>query len=574
MFKLVSRYLRGGALACTILAPLLMLIEVTMDLQQPTLMSDILDNGVANGDLHYVLVTGIRMIIYALIGLVGGGGCCILSAYAAVRVGGDVRAKMFAKIQSLSFAEIDNLKTSSLITRMTNDVMQVQNMIMMVLRGMVRSPLLCVGGVVMALLLSPRLALVLCAALPLLVVFTVTVITRTIPMFTKMQGQIDRVNTVMRENLLGVRVVKAFTMEQPQFERFGGVNNGLVDVSIRAQSATFLLMPIVTLIMNLSVAAILWFGGNMEISGILEAGKIMAFVNYMIQITNSLVMMVNMIVNISRAQASTQRIEEVFNTKPSIAEPAAPKAPQGYDVEFSHVSFRYGTGEYVLRDLSFTLAQGRRAGIIGATGCGKSTLVSLIPRLYDVTDGRITIGGADVRDIPVALLRREVGVVLQDSLLFSGDIAENLRYGDSEASEDALRRAAAAAEAEEFIEKLPDGLGSRVEQRGKNFSGGQKQRLSIARTLLQNPRILILDDATSAVDLATEARMQSSIRADMAGSTVITIAQRISTVMDCDVILVLDQQGRLTASGSHRELMRTCELYRSIVVSQLGEAAG
>ena len=544
-----------------------------MDLQQPTLMSHIVDYGVAKGDLAYVLSTGLRMIIYAVIGLAGGAGCSVLAVYASVNMGGEMRRNLFARIQTLSFAELDELKTASLITRMTNDVMQVQTMFMMMLRMMVRSPLLCIGGIIMALMLSPKLAIVLCVVLPVLVVFTMIVITKTVPMFTRLQSHIDRINTVMRENLLGVRVVKAFTMESRQYDRFTKVNNELTDTGIRAQSATFLLMPIVTLLMNLSVVAILWYGGNLESAGKLEAGKIMAFVNYMIQITNSLVNLVNTIINFSRAQASVKRIEGVFAARPSITEPEKPLVPEGYDIEFSHVSFRYGSGDYVLKDISFTLKHGQKVGIIGTTGCGKSTLVSLIPRLYDVNEGSICIGGVDVRDIPVALLRKKVGVVLQESLLFSGSVGENLRYGNPDAADETVHAAAAVSEAEEFIARLPDQLETHVEQRGRNFSGGQKQRLSIARTLLQRPEILILDDSTSAVDLATEAKMQASIRTSMAGSTIILIAQRISTVMDCDLILVLNESGRLAAAGDHRQLMVSSELYHAIAVSQLGEEA-
>jgi len=573
MFTLIKKYLKSAALACAIMAPLMMSIEVFMDLQQPTLMSDIMDRGVALGDLNFILTTGVRMIIYALIGLIGGSGCCILSCYAAVKMGGELRVKLFAKIQSLSFTELDELKTASLITRMTNDVMQIQNMFMMLLRGMVRSPLLCIGGILMSFMLSPKLAMVICVVLPVLVVLTIIIITKTIPMFVQMQSQIDRVNTVMRENLLGVRVVKAFTMEDKQFNRFSNENEALAEVSIRAQSTTFLLMPIVTLLMNLSVVSILWFGGNMEISGILASGKIMAFINYMIQITNSLVMLVNLIMNLSRAQASANRISEVFSAQPSIIDPEKHQTVQGYDITFSHVSFRYSTGDYVLKDISITLKHGQRVGIIGPTGCGKSTLVSLIPRLYDVSEGSVSIGGVDVRNIAVAELRKNVGIVLQDSILFSGSVGDNLRYGDNEADDSTIHQAAAASEAEEFIARLPDNLGAYVEQRGKNFSGGQKQRLSITRTLLQKPEILILDDSTSAVDLATEAKLQASIRKTMARSTIILIAQRISTIMDCDVILVLDQAGRLSASGVHRELIQSSELYRSITVSQLGEEA-
>jgi ATP-binding cassette subfamily B protein len=449
--------------------------------------------------------------------------------------------------------------------------MQLQNMFMMALRMMVRAPLLCAGGIFMSFMLSPRLALINCVVLPALIAVTVAVVKRTIPMFTNMQGSIDRINTVMRENLLGVRVVKAFTMEKKQFGRFTGVNDELVDVSVKAQSATFMMMPVTMLLMNLSVVAVLWFGGNMEISGALETGKIMALINYMIQITNSMVMVVNMIMNVSRAQASAARINEVFAAVPSISEPSNPETPDNFDIEFKNVSFSYGPGENALNDISFKIKHGQKVGIIGTTGCGKSTLVSLIPRLYDVSEGSVTVGGADVRNVPVDFLRKKIGVVLQESLLFSGSVKENMRYGDPGADDAEINKTAAVSEAEEFIARLPERLEAPVEQRGTNFSGGQKQRLSITRTLLKKPEILILDDATSAVDLATEAKMQASIREYSKNGTIILIAQRISAVMDCDLILVMDQGGRLSNAGDHKYLMKESELYRSIAVSQLGE---
>jgi len=572
MILLIKKYLRGYAALLAVLAPCLMFLEVFMDLQQPTLMSDIIDNGVAAGNLNYVIDTGLKMVMYALLGLIGGAGCGICATYAAVNMGGKLRNSLFAHIQSLSFAEIDKLKTSSLITRITNDIMQVQNMVMMLLRS-IRAPMLCIGGVIMSFVLSPKLALVLCVSLPVLIAFTYLIIRKTIPMYTILQDNIDKINTVMRENLLGVRVVKAFTMENKQFKRFTAANDELAAASIEAQTSTFLMMPVVTLIMNLSIVAILWFGGNMEIAGSLPTGRIMAFINYMVQITNSLVMLVNFIMNFSRAHTSAKRINEVFSTKPAISEAIKTCEPKGSDIEFANVYFRYGsTGDYVLHDLTFSIKQGKKVGIIGATGCGKSTLVSLIGRLYDATSGSITIGGANIKDIPLKTLRTTIGMVLQESLLFSGTVEENLRYGNETASDEDIRNAAKAAAALEFIEMLPQKFKSVVEQRGKNFSGGQKQRLSIARTLLRKPEIIILDDSTSAVDFATEAKLQTAIWQMMSDKTIILVAQRISAVMNCDIIIALDK-GRLAGIGSHSELMKSCEIYRSIAISQLGEEA-
>ncbi|MCC4766735.1 ATP-binding cassette domain-containing protein [Methanosarcina sp. DH1] len=571
MFQLIKKNLKGVALICSLLAPLFMLIEVFMDLQQPRLMSNIVDIGVQNRDLGYILSTGFEMVLCALTGLIGGAGCGVLASFASVMLAGSLREELFHKIQSLSYTEIDHFKTSSLITRLTNDVMQIQNMFLMLLRGMVRSPLLCIGGIFMSFLLSPRLAVVFCIILPILITCVVFVMMKSVPLYTQMQLWLDKVNTVMRENLLGVRVIKAFNLEDKQNALFGKVNTEFTEKSIRAQNLTFTLMPIATLVMNLSIVAILWFGGNMVVSGNIETGKIMAFVNYLVQITNSLIMLVNMIINISRAQASSGRIKEVLDCETSIKECNSPILPENYDIEFKNVSFRYGeSGEYVLKNLSFLFKEGQTIGIIGATGSGKSSVVSLIPRLYEVSCGQVLIGGCDVKDIPVQHLRSSIGIVLQENVLFQGTVKENMNFGNEEAGEEEIWDSLQAAQAEDFIQALPDKLQSQVEQRGKNLSGGQKQRLSIARTLLKKPKILIFDDSTSAVDLSTEARLQFEIAKKMKENTIIVIAQRISGVMDADTILMLDH-GSVIAKGTHKELLQSNEVYRNIAVSQLGK---
>ena len=573
MLNLIKKYLIGPARLFAVIAPLMMLVEVVMDLQQPALMANIIDIGVAQRDMDYILHTGLLMVIFALIGFVGGAACSIFASLAAVNMSGELRQRLFEKIQGLSFFEIDHFKTTSLITRLTNDVSQVQNMLLMMLRIMVRSPLLCLGGILMALLLSPSLSLLFVVILPLIVGAIILVLNGSVPLFTKVQQQLDRVNTVMRENLLGVRVVKSFVMEDNQFKRFNLVNDDLTDKSIRAQNVTFLLMPVVTLVMNFSVVFILWFGGRMVISQNFEIGKIMAFINYLIQITNSLVSIVGLVMNISRAQASAARINEVFAVEPAIHEPRQPQLPQGYDIEFKDVSFRYGhSGDPVLKNISFKIREGQSVGIIGATGSGKSSLVNLIPRLYDVSAGQVLLGSVDVRQLNLGELRRRIGVVMQDSLLFGGSIGSNLRFGNESASELELGSASAAAQASGFISAMPQGYESPVEQRGRNFSGGQKQRISIARTLLKEPRILILDDSTSAVDLKTEAALRAALAERMRGRTLIMIAQRISAVMDADQILLLEH-GQIAAAGTHRELLQSSEIYRGIVVSQLGEEA-
>ncbi|HNX32463.1 MAG TPA: ABC transporter ATP-binding protein [Holophaga sp.] len=571
MIRLAWKHLKGRALACAVIAPLMMLVEVLMDLQQPALMARIIDVGVSGRDLTYVLATGFRMVVMAAIGFVGGAACSLLAARAAVDMSGRMRQGLFEKVQRLSFAEIDRLKTSSLVTRLTNDVMQMQTMVLMMLRIMVRSPLTLLGSILMSFLLSPRLSLLFCVLLPVVIVSIVLALRRSIVVFSQVQAWLDRMNTLMRESLLGVRVVRSFTIEAQQADRFAAANDGFTDRSIRAQELTFLLLPVVTLVMNLGVVAVLWFGGRMVFSGGLEIGKVMALVNYLTQITHSLMVTVNLVVNVSRAQASTARIKEVLDAEPAVAEPAEPCVPRNDDIEFEQVSLRYGQGETpVLRDLSFVIRQGETVGVIGATGSGKSSLISLIPRLYDASSGRVLIGGVDVRRMGIRELRRRVGLVMQEAFLFSGSVADNLRFGNERASGEAMESAARDAQAAGFIRDLPDGYGGAVEQRGRNFSGGQKQRLSIARTLLQEPRILILDDSTSAVDLITEAGLRRDLARRMKGRTLIVVAQRITAVMDADRILVLDA-GRLAASGTHAGLLRDCEIYRSIAVSQLGE---
>ncbi|MDY3360229.1 MAG: ABC transporter ATP-binding protein [Clostridium celatum] len=565
------KYIKGSSIIYAILAPLMMFIEVIMDLNQPKLMADIIDIGVANGDIQYVLNIGFKMIIVAFIGILGGILCGIFTSIAAMTMGKNLRQGLFNKIQSLSFLEIDKFKTSSLITRLTNDVTQVQNMVMMALRGMVRSPLICLGGVIMAFSISSKLSIIFLVIIPLIIVSVVVITSKSIPFFTDMQKKIDNVNLVMRENLLGIRVVKAFAIEGKIREKFKNSNEELMETSIEAQSVTVLLWPLVTLIMNLSVVAVLWFGGNLVNTGSLEIGKIMAFINYLVQIMGSLNMMVMIIINFSRAKVSATRINEVLDVEPSIVNKDDSKEINNFDIEFKDVYFKYNKdSDYVLSGISFKAKEGEKIGIIGATGSGKSSLVSLIPRLYDTTMGSITIGNEDVRNLKIDELREIIGVVLQDTILFSGTIADNLRFGKKDATKEMMHSATKDAQAFEFINSAKEGYDRIVEQRGKNLSGGQKQRVSIARTLIKEPKILILDDSSSALDMATEAKLQKAIKRRMQNSTVFLIAQRISAVMDCDKIIVLDD-GEISAIGTHRELLKTSEIYRSIAISQFGE---
>ena len=571
--KKIVKYI-NGSWPLVFLAPLLMVLEVMCDLMQPTLMSEIVDVGIASGEISMVWSTGLKMLGVALLGIVGGAGCTILSSKASFDAAARLRQGMFDKIQTFSFKEIDKLQTSSLITRLTNDVTIMQQTLRAVLCMMVRAPLTCVGGLVMAIAISRQLSMIFVVAIPVLAIAVTIVALRTFPMFAKMQQKIDRVNTVMRENLLGVRVVKAFVGQEKEKERFQGANEDLMNWSLQAMNRMIVLMPIVTAVMNFSVVALLWFGGNLVNIGHLEVGKIMAFMTYLMQVLGSLMMAVMMMMQFSRAKVAADRCAEVLNTEPSIADPAQPRKVKDFTVRFDHVNFSYNDTdpEPVLKDITFTAKPGQRVGIIGNTGSGKSTLVSLIPRLYDVTDGSVSIGGVDVRDLDMDALRRHIGVVLQESTLFSGNVESNLRWGGGDCEVERLSSALDDAQATEFVSKLPDGLSSIVEQRGKNFSGGQKQRLSIARTFAKEPDILILDDSTSAVDTETEAKLQQALRRRVGKGVTFVIAQRVSAIADSDLILVMED-GAIVGQGTHQELIRNNEVYRGIVASQWGEEA-
>lgn len=573
--KKILKYL-NGSWPLIIMAPIFMVVEVLCDLMQPTLMADIIDVGVASGQISQVWATGGKMLIVALIGTIGGAGCTVLASKASFSSGARLRQGLFDKIQTFSFAEIDTLQTSSLITRLTNDVNLLQMALRMTLGMMVRTPLSCIGGLIMAIAISPRLSIIFVVAIPILVVVVSFIALKTFPMFAQMQKKIDRVNTVMRENLLGVRVVKAFVGQKQERRRFDVANTDLMDWSMKAMNRMALLGPVITLIMNGSIVALLWFGGNLVNAGALEIGKIMAFMNYLMQVLSSLMMAVMMMLNVSRAKVAIDRCAEVLDTESSIRNPDGGvfKKSNGYSVEFDHVSFSYNANdpEYVLKDINFFAQPGQRVGIIGNTGSGKSTLVSLIPRLYDVAEGAVRIGGVDVREMDLDVLRNHIGVVLQESLLFSGDIESNLRWGGDGLTHEQLQLALADAQASEFVDKLPDGMGNIVEQRAKNYSGGQKQRLSIARTFAKNSEILILDDSTSAVDTETEAKLQQALRRRVGDGVTFIIAQRVSAIADADQILVMED-GQLMGVGTHKELIENNEIYRGIVASQWGEEA-
>ena len=567
LFSYLKPY-RTAAIA----APLLMLLEVAADLIQPKMMARIVDIGIANRDLAYVYRTGAGMIGIALIGLIGGTGATIFSCTVAADYGKDLRGGLFEKVQSFSFAELDRFKTASLITRLTNDVTQIQHIVMLSLRMLVRAPLLAVGGVMMALSINAGLASVLLISLPLLGVALTLIMSKSFPMFTVVQKRIDKLNGVMRENLTGARVVRAFVRSGYEKDRFGKANEGLSKASLRAVRTVNLTAPAMMAALNISLVAVLWFGGIKVDFGTMSVGEVMAFVNYITQILMALQMVAFLTVNISRAKASSERLAEVLDAESSITGPLAPEgAPGEGKVEFRNVSFCYegASGDPVLKNVDVTAFPGRTLAILGATGSGKSTLVNLIPRFFDPTEGTVLVDGTDVRDMDLAGLRASVGMVLQDPVLFTGTIRDNIMWGKADATDEEVTEAAKAAQAHDFITSLPEGYGTVVGQKGANLSGGQKQRLAIARALVRKPRVLVLDDSTSAIDMGTEERLQAALKEYMRGRTTIVIAQRISSVMDADEIIVLED-GEVVARGTHHQLVEGSEIYRDIVRSQLG----
>ena len=571
--KKLFKYLKPYMLP-TLLAPLFMLLEVAMDLMQPALMSRVIDVGVANADKAYIVRTCILMFVCALLGVTGGLGNMYFSTRAGYGFARDLRSDLYRRIQSFSFSDIDRFKTGSLVTRTTNDVTQIQNAFTTCIRMLVRAPFLCIGGVVMVLVLNAKLSLVVLAAIPFLTAMIMFLLKRGRPLFTSMQEKLDRVNTVMQENLSGIRVVKAFARADHEKAKFKVANDDLCDSTMRAMMMMSMAFPLINLIMNATMILMYAFGGSMVFHGELTPGEIMAFSNYIMQILMSLTMSSFMLMFLSRAGVSIRRVLEVLNTQSDIVDgPDADAAVTRGEVAFDHVSFAYpGQSGNVLSDITFTARAGETVAILGSIGSGKSTLISLIPRLYDASAGSVKIDGRDVRAYHLNTLRGAIGVALQESVLFTGTIEENLRWGDENASPEEIRHVAAIAQADPFVEKLADGYQTELGQRGVNLSGGQKQRLCIARALAKRPRILILDDSTSAVDLATEAEIQKGLRGAFGDMTVFIIAQRISSVMDADRILVMEN-GRVIDSGKHEELKKRCEVYREIVVSQLGEEA-
>ena len=559
-------------LSAFLLAPLLMLTEVFGEILLPKFMSMIINNGVADRDTGYIIRMGIIMVLTAIVMAAGGIGGAYFSAKASICFTSDLRDALFAKVQNFSFKNIDQYSTGSLVTRLTNDVQQVQNVTMMGLRLLFRAPGMLIGALIMAFLMNAKLALVILIVIPFLSIAIVTIMVKAFPRFTLMQKKIDKLNSGIQEALTNVRVIKSFVREDYEEEKFQTMNQDLKDSSLNAMKIVIATMPIMMFAMNVTTLAVVWYGGNIIIAGNMQVGDLTAFTTYIVQILMSLMMLSMVLLQSSRAIASVKRISEVLDTEIDLTDENASrkdlKVTEG-KVEFKDVAFSYSNegGEKILEHINFTAEPGKVLGIIGTTGSGKTSLVQLIPRLYDVTEGQVLVDGVDVREYSLKNLRDGVGMVLQKNVLFSGTIDENLRWGNDEASEEEVRSAAGAAQADGFVTSFTKGYDSDLGQGGSNVSGGQKQRLCIARALLKKPKILILDDSTSAVDTATEAKIRESFSTTLKDTTKVIIAQRIGSVESADKIIVLDD-GKIIGMGTHEELMKNCEAYQEIYYSQ------
>ena len=558
-----------------VLGPILMIVEVIGEILMPEFLARIINVGVAEHRVGYIAVVGALMVLTALLMMTGGVGGAFFGTRAAVNFAGDLREDIYAKVQKFSFANIDKFSTGSLVTRLTNDVTQMQNFINMLLRMFLRAPGILIGALIMAISKSPSLATVLGVTMPLLLVSIVIIIRTGFPRFGIMQKKLDKVNATVQENLTNVRVVKSFVREDHEIEKFNKANRDLKEAGLSAMNVMITAMPLMMLFMNFTSMAVLWFGGKQVIAGDMLVGDLSAFTMYVTQILMSLLMVSMLFMNSSRALASARRIREVLDEPVDLTDENARyperEVTEG-KIEFKNVSFRYykTSEEKTLDAVSLVIEPGETVGIIGSTGCGKSTLVSMIPRLYDADEGEVLVDGVNVRDYSLEKLRQGVGMVLQKNVLFSGTIEENLRWGDEDAGEEQIREAARRAQADDFVMSFTDGYQTELGQGGVNVSGGQKQRLCIARALLKRPKILILDDSTSAVDTATETRIREAFTQELKDSTKIIIAQRISSVKDADKIIVMDE-GTITGVGSHEALLAENREYQEIYYSQMGK---
>ena len=572
LFGYMGPYRRDMALGM-----LLVVVESAFEMVIPILMSDIIDQGVTHGDVREIGWTGVEMAVCAVLALITGLLYARYAARASYGFGARIRQAEYAKVQAYAFGNLDHFETSSLITRMTTDVTVVQNAINGGFRPMVRGPAMLVLGVALSFYMSPSLAAVFFVCAPVLGVILFFIVRRIAPLYARLQQAMDHLNTVVQECLTAIRAVKAFVRGEYEEEKFQAVNTELMDVSMTTFRTAVLNLPAFQLTMYAAMVSILWFGGNMILQGSLTVGRLTSFLSYVLQVMNSLMMISNVFLLMTRSLASAHRIAAVLDEPVELANPAHPvtEIPDG-GVAFEHVSFKYhpDAAEYALAGIDLVIQPGETVGILGGTGSAKSTLVQLIPRLYDATEGRVLVGGRDVREYDLTALRDAVGIVLQKNVLFSGTVRENLKWGDPDADDETLWAVCRAACADEFLERMPDGLDTDLGQGGVNVSGGQKQRLCIARALLKKPKILIFDDSTSAVDTATEGKIRGAL-SKLTGVTKIIIAQRVTSVMHTDLIVILED-GRIHAAGTHRELLEHDPIYQEIYASQMkgGEENG
>ena len=563
-------------LSAFVIGPLMMLTEVAGEVMLPKFMSMIINNGVADRNLAYIGKMGALMVLTVLFMAVGGILGAYFSAKASISFTSDMRNDLFRKVQQFSFENIDGYSTGSLVTRLTNDVQQVQNVLMMGLRMALRAPGMFLGALIMAFMMNRQLAVIILIVIPLLLAAILLILKTAFPRFGEMQRKLDRLNSGIQESLTNVRVVKSFVREDHEIEKFSKLNDDLKESSLRALRIVIATMPVMMFAMNVTTLAVVWYGGNIIIAGKMPVGDLTAFTTYIVQILMSLMMLSMVFLQSSRASASMKRINEIFDTEIGLNDDNAKnkdkKVTEGR-VEFKNVSFGYsgenGRKDLVLEGISFTAEPGQTIGIIGSTGSGKTSLVQLIPRLYDVTGGEVLVDGVNVKEYSLKHLREGVGMVLQKNVLFSGTIEENLRWGNEDAPMEDVIRFSESAQADPFVKTFKNGYDTEMGQGGVNVSGGQKQRLCIARALLKRPKILILDDSTSAVDTATEAKIRESLYHDLKDTTKIIIAQRISSVQEADQILVLED-GKIIGHGTHEELLKTCETYSEIYTTQIG----
>lgn len=571
----VLRYLKPYWLFA-LLCPLAMILEVSMDLLQPTLMSDIVDNGIlgnaaADENLRYVLITGLKMLVFSLIGCFGGIASAAFGTAAAQKMGNDLRKDAFAKVMHMSFQQTDKFTTGSLVTRLTNDITAIQEFVAMSLRMFVRTGMQFIGGIAVILTLNVNFGIVLVISLPVQLIAVAIIMKKASPLFSIVQSRLDKVNSVVQENVSGARVVKAFTREEYEINRFDNANTDLMTTNLKVQKLLATLNPILMIIMNASVIAIIMIGGFQVEAKAMQVGEVMAAVTYITQILMSVMMVGMMFQQVSRSAASMKRVNEVLSTNPVISDGnKSADSDNSGTVEFRNVGFSYpgSSGKPVLSGIDLKVGKGQMIAILGSTGCGKTSLVNLVPRFYDATNGDVLVDGVNVKDYDVDTLRSKIGVVLQKSELFSGTVAENIRWGCETATDEEVKTAAQIAQAEEFIDGFNDGYDTMISEKGASLSGGQKQRMAIARAIIKKPEILIFDDSTSALDLSTEAKLHKALRENLSGVTVIMIAQRIASVMRADKIAVLEN-GSICAFGTHKELMESSSVYRDIYYSQM-----